>query len=144
MRILLPVGCIVVLTLGCGSQQKFVPVSGVVTLNGKPLVDADVTFRLKEDKPPSLQAPPSSVGKTNDKGEYTLKATTGQDGALVGTHVVSVFRIDPKTVDRDRRHGAGGVSPAASVPPRYYENPELTCEVPAEGKNDANFSLKSP
>jgi len=66
MRARLLLGFALVLGLGCGSG-KFAPVSGTVTMNGKPLAGALVIFSpiAKEG---SIDAGPGSSGKTNDKG----------------------------------------------------------------------------
>jgi hypothetical protein len=144
MRTHLLLGVVVMLTLGCGSE-KIAPVSGVVMLNEKPLVGATVIFTPVKENSQSTKAPTTSSGITNEKGEYTLKTSTGVDGALVGKHSVSIVRTDPRNVDRDKRPVRGAPTPdAAPIPARYNEKTELTCEVPASGKTDASFSLKSP
>jgi glycine/D-amino acid oxidase-like deaminating enzyme len=144
MRTRLVIVSAVLLASGCGSP-RIAPVSGVVTLNGKPLAGAIVSFQpIKEDKGPG-KALPTSSGTTDENGAYTLKTTTDQEGALVGRHTVSIIRINPQAVNRDTRHVTGtGLPPPDSLPDRYNEKSELTCEVPPEGKRDANFALKSP
>src|SRR5437764_310704 len=91
--------CALVPALGCGSRQ-FVPVSGKVTLNGKPLANALVSFnRVPEEG--SIESGPSSVGTTNQNGEYTLRVTLKQVGALVGKHRVAITaiisQVDPES-----------------------------------------------
>jgi hypothetical protein len=136
------VGLLVVPALGCGPPAKFAPVSGVVTMNGKPLVGATVSF-LPEPIKGSTEAPVTSSGKTNDKGEYTLQTGSGQDGALVGKHKVTISLPATEVVEGDRRLPRGGPRLADKIPPRYNTNSELTCEVPEGGKTDANYDLKS-
>src|SRR3954447_16076580 len=72
---------------GCGEVQKVASVSGVVTLNGKRLANASVTFSpiAKEG---SIDAGDGSAGKTNANGEYTLTTSRGVPGAMVGKHRV--------------------------------------------------------
>jgi hypothetical protein len=142
MRARLMVGFVVLLALGCGGK-KFAPVSGVVKLNGKPLVGATVSFTPFKGEE-EIEAPTSSVGKTNENGEYTLEATTGQHGALVGKHKVAISKVSQQVGDRDTRPPRGGWKHADEIPARYSEKTELTCDVPSEGKTDANFDLKSP
>jgi hypothetical protein len=127
--------------LGCGSSGSLAPVSGVVTADGKPLVGATVSF-LPEPIKGSTEAPVPSSGKTNDKGEYTLRTAAGQDGALVGRHKVTISLQAPEIVEGDRRRPRGGSRLADKIPPRYNTNSELTCVVPEGGKTDANFDLK--
>ena len=140
MRARLLLGFALVLGLGCGSG-KFAPVSGTVTMNGKPLAGALVIFSpiAKEG---SIDAGPGSSGKTNDKGEYTLTSDTGRTGALVGEHRVSVSLMNPGTGESDDRRRPGQL--VNQVPVRYNGKTELTYEVPAGGTDKADFALKSP
>jgi hypothetical protein len=140
MRARLLLGFALVLGLGCGSG-KFVPVSGTVTMNGKPLAGATVMFSpiAKEG---SIDAGPGSGGKTNEKGEYTLTSDTGRTGAIVGKHRVSVSLMSPGTGETDERRRPG--APVNQVPVRYNGKTELTFEVPAGGTDKADFALKSP
>ena len=140
MRARLLLGFALVLGLGCGSG-KFAPVSGTVTMNGKPLAGALVIFSpiAKEG---SIDAGPGSSGKTNDKGEYTLTSDTGRTGALVGKHRVSVSLMNPGTGASDDRRRPGQL--VNQVPVRYNGKTELTYAVPAGGTDKADFALKSP
>ena len=140
MRASLLLGFALVLGLGCGSG-KFAPVSGTVTMNGKPLAGALVIFSpiAREG---SIDAGPGSSGKTNDKGEYTLTSDTGRTGALVGKHRVSVSLMNPGTSESDERRRPGQL--VNQVPVRYNGKTELTYEVPAGGTDKADFALKSP
>jgi hypothetical protein len=133
LAFLLPVGC---------SSPKFAPVSGKVTLNGKALANAQVIFN---PIPPegSIEAGPSAVGTTNDKGEYTLRVSDKQSGAPVGKHKVVITLM-----------GSGGGEsdapvPVASgvrnlLPKKYNEDSELTCDILPGGNDHANFDLTSP
>jgi hypothetical protein len=140
MRARLLLGFALMLGLGCGSG-KFAPVSGTVTMNGKPLAGATVIFSpiAKEG---SIDAGPGSSGKTNEKGEYTLTSDTGRPGAGVGKHRVSVSLMGPSTGTGDERRRPG--TPVNQVPVRYNGKTELTYEVPAGGTGKADFTLTSP
>jgi hypothetical protein len=140
MRARLLLAFSLVLGLGCGSG-KFAPVSGTVTMNGKPLAGATVMFSpiAKEG---SIDAGPGSGGKTNEKGEYTLTSDTGRNGALVGKHRVSISLMGQGTSETDERRRPG--TPVNQVPLRYNGKTELTYEVPAGGTDKADFTLKSP
>jgi hypothetical protein len=141
MRARLLLGLVAVLALGCG--KRFAPVAGTVTLNGKPLANATVSFQ--PIAPQGITDPgPGSVGKTNEKGEYTLEASTGQKGALVGRHRVMITLLRPEVGEGDQRPPRGGWPMANKVPLRYNDQSELEIEVPSGGKADANFPLKSP
>ncbi len=82
---------------------------------------------------------PSSVGTTDENGHYSLVLSRDNKtkGAVVGKHKVIIVL------------GAGDVSDEAKptfhkgLPAQYNRNTKLECEVPAGGKDDADFPLKS-
>jgi|SRR6185369_16316312 hypothetical protein len=133
---------------GCGSattvKYKVAPVAGTVTLNGKPLANAQISFE-PTTQASATESSPGSYSTTGTDGRYTLQLVTTDKtvvGAVVGPHRVSI------TVPND-----GGSSPDAGpaarpkpnpVPARYNSQSELTFDVPAEGTEKADFSLKSP
>jgi hypothetical protein len=137
---LLLLGLPVLLTLGCGGSKSVAPVSGKVTMDGKAVANATVTFSPIAP-PGSIDAGISSTGKTNDAGEYTLTATSGQTGAQVGKHRVSIVSLAPDVGQGDERHRAGSLM--NKIPPQYNDKTTLTCDVPAGGKKDADFPLTS-
>ena len=136
-------GLAIVLAIGCGDGKTFVPVSGKVTLNGKPLHDATVMFQ-PVGEPGSIVAGEGSAGKTNENGEFTLKSSTGKSGAMVGTHQVSISATDAQVGDHDTRPPRGGWPKSDKVPSRYNSKSELTFPVSSGGTNKADFDLKSP
>ncbi len=75
----------VVLVAGCsgGDRPELVEVSGTITKNGKPFVDAMVEFY------PEANAG-VSCGMTDADGNFVLNYTTGQAGAAIGKHTVNV------------------------------------------------------
>jgi hypothetical protein len=134
--------CALVLAVGCNSGPKFAPVSGKVTMNGKPLAGAFVSFQpITTDG--SAKAPaPGSSGKTNANGEYTLKVSTGEDGAWVGRHKVMI-EAHSEQVESDARPPRGGWPLVNKVPPQYNTESTVTFDVPPEGTNQANFEIQS-
>ena len=129
---------LVVVAAGCGA--KIAPVSGRITLDTKPLVNATVIFTPdSEEKNPG----PGSQGKTNADGEFTLQLNTGtQMGAIVGKHKVSItsYEGDDGSIPSS---GPDMVFRKALVPPIYNTETNLTFEVPGSGSTSANFDLKS-
>jgi hypothetical protein len=105
-------------------------------MDGKPLADVAVTFQPVDTG--KVNSGAGSFARTNEKGEYTLEVVGGGKGAVIGKHVV---RINPvvENDSPDERVRA----PKVRIPAKYNLNSELTCEVPKEGKTDANFELKS-
>jgi hypothetical protein len=137
------VGMVLLPVLGCAAEApKIVPVSGLVTLDGKPLANATVTFSPIA-KPGEVNAGDGSAGKTNANGEYTLTTSRGVPGAQVGKHRVSISLLAQQAGASDERR-RGGPPLENKVPARYSDNSELTFEVTAAGPNRADFVLTTP
>jgi hypothetical protein len=118
------------------------PVSGTITLDGKPLPNAAVNFQPKASGG-NLNPGPGSVAMTDANGHYQLTVVgTNQKGAVVGKHRVEIAAYvrdkvtDPKS---DRRE-----QPAKNlVPVKYNDQTTLEYDVPRGGTDQANFELKS-
>ena len=126
------VGCLLVAMLagtsGCG-DKKIAPVSGRVTLDGKPVRGLGITF--VPVAPAKIGVP--SGGKTDDNGCFSLRmgGTYNCDGAAVGKHNVRMYT--PPTPDGNAQ---------SLLPPKYAgKSHEFT--VPPEGTQQANFDLTS-
>lgn len=83
---------------GCGSSVAVAPVEGTLTLDGKPLGQAAVTFIL-ESSGPAAQI--RSVGKTDEQGRFQLRSDTGQNGGVIGQHRVIVEDLAMYDAPRD-------------------------------------------
>jgi hypothetical protein len=129
---------------GCGSGPKFVPVSGTVTLDGKPLANALVAFKPAALPGKIEAAGPGSMGVTDENGRYVLKViyTDGRtEGAVVGEHRVRISTTDHVSAGGD----STDVAPRQQkerVPAKYNTNSQLTFTVPPGGTDAANFDLK--
>ena len=91
MKLLLPLSVLVsvVAFVGCGdSNPPTYKVTGVVTLDGKTVEGATVTFTPSGG---SDQKP--AVGTSGADGKYTLTTFTGGDGASPGLYKVTVSKI---------------------------------------------------
>ena len=153
--IALPLICISSL-VGCGSDggeppEKTYPVSGTITLNGKPIVGADVTFINDESDR-------SAFGRTNDQGEYQLTTFSSNDGAVEGKHAVTIvkFEAPPKQskvadinseayVPPGFNESTDPVKPESSIPDKYasQETSGLIAVVNKEGENKIDFKLEN-
>jgi hypothetical protein len=122
---------------GCRSY-KATTVSGRVTLDGKPLPDATVTF-VPEANAPGKDPLPSSVGTTGEDGRYSLVFDDGskKEGAVVGKHKVII------TLGVQGSPTEGTPAFHKQLPERYNRKSKLECEVPPGGRSDADFDLKS-
>jgi len=129
------------LTIGCSGGAKIVPVSGTVTLDGKPLPNAHVSFQPLSK--PGNEAPGvGSYGLTGADGAFTMRsAENDQAGAVVGKHRVEINIKADSSTDVDPRLKAS--QPKVVLPMKYNRQSELTFEVPAGGTSAANFDLKS-
>src|SRR5688500_15770406 len=75
---------------GCGGGgPKYVKVSGVVTLNGKPYPRAVVVFQpIAADQ--SVNPGRGSSAYTDENGRFELTTDDGHHGAIVGKHRVRI------------------------------------------------------
>jgi len=133
---------------GCSKGPSTGAVTGIVTLDGTPIADANVTFYPKEGR--------ASHGKTDSQGKYELTFTQDKKGAVLGEHTVTIItEIVQETDygaddDYEKENGGGGADEASSkarselLPKKYCErgSSELTATV-EKGDNVVDFPLKS-
>lgn len=120
-------GLAAVLLLGCSAASdapQTAPVTGTVTMNGKPMAQIGVTFF------PTGRGP-IATGNTNQNGEFTLMTNEPGDGASIGTHRVSLGNAEE------------GRQPAIPVPERFgkAETSGLTADVKEGATNVFTFDL---
>lgn len=139
-RFLLLFPCLLLLA-GCGGSSV-APVSGTVTLDGKPLANATVVFQPDGG---GKEPGPASSGVTDANGRYTLRVVTGStDGAVVGKHKVSITAYEGDVEGQSSAPGKGDkVFAKALVPVEYNAQTTLTFEVPSGGTDKADFVLKA-
>ena len=133
----LPV-CIAVVAMcicsGCGNGGRFeiAPVSGTVTLNGQPLTEARIGFEPMATTG-SLAGGSGSYATTDEQGKFELSTVHGKAGAVIGRH-----RVWIRTIKLD----ANGKMISKEILPREYnDDTTLTFEVPADGTDQANFTI---
>lgn len=105
-------------------------VSGRVTLDGEPLVEALVQYK-------PLSGGGNSMAKTDATGTYQLSYTREIDGAEVGEHEV---RINSGWPGLNGSPGGPGWVPER-VPAKYNQKTELKVKVES-GSNNIDFDLK--
>ncbi|MDR1959080.1 MAG: carboxypeptidase-like regulatory domain-containing protein [Planctomycetaceae bacterium] len=101
-------GCFLILTgiSGCGTEGKGLRVEyveGVISLEGKPLPGASVTFiPLAEDG-----AMEAAGGYSNENGVYRLTSGNGnsEKGAVLGEYRVLVSKIEAKDLTEGKEYG---------------------------------------
>lgn len=77
-------GLLVAVIAGCGPRVVRYPVEGVVTLDGKPVKGASVTFVPKSKGRPG-------VAITDADGAFRVRELGGADGVVPGDYRVAVF-----------------------------------------------------
>src|SRR5262245_44330184 len=139
-----PFALYLVVLLGCGGGgPKYVPVSGVVTLDGKPYGDGVVVFLPKatSDNPNPGR---SSAGETDANGKFVLKTDELKTGAVVGKHLVKISTRGP-VVQFDPAVGSPDNAPPNIkrdlVPAEWNTMSYKEFEVPARGTDKANFDI---
>ncbi len=141
--------------LGCAgkppsspSAVKKAPVSGTVTLSGKPLVDAEVYFFTEKF---------TGFAKTDEEGKYILA-----QGAAIGANKVYISKFEGGTavaaaadptlelndptqteIANQSQAASGKKGPKQLIPPQFSseKTTKLTFDVPEGGVKDADFNL---
>ncbi len=117
--------------IGCGSSgPELGTVSGIVTLDGKPLQGATVQFT------PGLGR--VSRGRTRADGTYELRYVGNEKGALLGEHKVM---ITSRWEEEDPVTGRFTEHPER-LPPKYHVKSDLKQTVEA-GHNKFDFATTS-
>ena len=129
------------------SAVKKAPVSGTVTMGGKPLAEAEIYFFTEKF---------TGFAKTNEEGKYILA-----QGAAIGANRVYISKFeggaaaaatdptlelnDPtQTAIANQAQAASGKrGPKQLVPPQFSseKTTKLTFDVPEAGAKDADFNL---
>ena len=123
--------------LGSSSGPELVDVSGTVTMDGKPLPNAIVTFRPEGAQGGEQSRP--AYGQTDDDGRYRLQYSTEKSGAIPGKYSVSISTYRRPDEDKDGNEIPGA---AETVPEVYNAKTTLTAEVSAD-QPAHDFELKS-
>jgi hypothetical protein len=129
------------LVAGCGERPtvaeivKTVDAQGVLTYQGKTLENYQIIFH-----PPGNLRP--AAGRTDAAGRFKLGTNKTGDGAVPGTHRVTVTYVGPEV------NVAPGDEfkelPPPKVPEKYAspESSDITQEIPPGGTTDLKIDLK--
>ena len=124
------------ITVGCsntpGDQPDLGTVTGTVTMDEKPLAGVMVVFSPEKGR--------SSMGTTDDAGNYELIYVGDTKGAKIGSHTISITTVQN---DNSEEEGGAGAAPfKETIPAKYNTKSTLTEEVKA-GENVFDFQLTS-
>jgi hypothetical protein len=143
---------VLLLCAGCGKGLPVAPVSGTVTLGGKPLAGATITTQpIAVD---SRNPGPGSFGRTDAEGRFELELVQpAVKGAIIGGHRVMISPPSGDTASRQPQKSADGEyefwsddpqanrAAANSKWPKEFSDGSLHLTVPPEGNNDVRFDL---
>ena len=138
-------GAALLAAAGCGDSEKstvpLIPAYGKVTLDGKPLAEADLEFI-----PTSAAQGQGGFARTDDEGLYTAGTRHGESGLAAGAYKVVISKTP---------HGPGAATSSSDKPlpaalkdellsPTYADRSAtiLTATVPASGEATNDFHLK--
>ena len=122
--------CVIFAFAGCGGPP-LQTVSGVITLDGKPLKNATLMFQSEDEST-------YAMADTDETGRYELLQDDVTAGLPVGKYLVTISTLVPpndQTDPPDPGH-------PELVPARYNVESELYREVTA-GENTIDFKLES-
>ena len=117
---------VLLLAFACGCGSKTQPVSGVITLDEKPLAGVRVIFA------PAEGGRRNSVGKTDKTGAYSLVYTVRDDGAITGKYKVLISKT--RMVNEVE---------VETLPAKYNRATIFEADVTASGDNKFDFNLES-
>jgi hypothetical protein len=140
------------LCAGCGERPPVAPVSGSITLGGKPLAGATITTQpIAAD---SRNPGPGSFGKTDADGRFELELVQPAiKGAIIGEHRVMISPASGDSPVTQRQKSADGEydfsmddpqghrAAANNKWPQQLSDGSLRLQVPPEGKTDVRFDL---
>jgi hypothetical protein len=131
---------VAVVFAGCSvesSLPKVAPVSGKVTQKGKPLTAGDVVFT------PAVNTGETSAhiatGQIGSDGTYSLTTFNTGDGAVLGTHKVTVTVRSAVDMRKMNELGGGKIAyklPPSVLPPKYASVESTPLKYTVEDKNN--------
>ena len=114
-------GTLILATAGCAQKPKgmpdLAPVTGVVTMDGKPLPRVTVAFTNDANGQVSF-------GGTDDSGKFELMYSGGHKGASIGMNTVRITTSTENPVGPDWKD---------PVPAKYNRKTELKADVQPNG-----------
>ncbi|EAQ82117.1 hypothetical protein [Blastopirellula marina] len=123
---------------GCGARSAATaPVSGTVTIQGKPQANLVVSFLPQADTTEAIGK--ASMGVTDADGKFTLQTidVEPRTGALIGKHKVV---IRARSEERAEDDPVAAPKATIALPDKAIDG-SLEFEVPAEGTTNADFAF---
>lgn len=143
---ILAAGVLLAAAVGCGGGgPKYVKVSGVVTLDGKPYNKAVVSFQPIGDKDNPNPGRGSSA-YTDENGRFVLVTDDDVQGAVVGKHRVRIMTKGNDVVGQSDTGSPDGAPPPKNldpIPPEWNALSDKEFVVPPEGTDKADFAIET-
>jgi hypothetical protein len=119
---------------GCGDENPLgrLPVTGTVSLDGKPLERGSVSFEPLGGG--------TSSGSTIAAGEFAIRE---EKGLPPGRYRVRVYSASAETAPEDQLPGESGPPHKDLIPKTWNANSEQQVEVTEGGENAFNFDIKT-
>ncbi len=128
---------LLIVAAGCGRRgPTLLPVSGVVTLDGRPVAQAGIIFSPAEGGP-------AASGSTDAQGKFQLR-TVNESGAVAGKHLVTVTKQETTGLGDFGAVGPEGIKAIWHVPEKYSNRKTsgLECTVGSDS-DDVQIELSS-
>lgn len=104
------------LAAGCGGKPGLVPVSGRVTMEGKPVREVIVNFQPIGDTPGT-----GALGSTDSDGRFTLTDSRGKAGTYVGAYKVIFYPALPAGIKEGSPADVVGAAFGKTLPGIYLD-----------------------
>ncbi len=131
---------LVVVVTGCGLEYKLVPVSGTISLDGKPLPDA-LILTQPIGSADNTTPGPGSFARTDAEGRFTMELhSDDRKGAVPGECTVKIKEVGEKKASSDDSVSRGEVR--SRIPLDYFEG-LIQYTIPEGGTDSMDFDLKS-
>lgn len=135
----LVVPSLALLAAGCSGSAGTAPTAvaaGSVMLGGQPIADVNVTFTPNAGR--------SATGRTDAAGRFTLSTFAEGDGAVPGSHRVTLSLPAADVPMPGTPEAAAYRPPKPPFPARYgsLESTDLVVEIPAGGDTAIALELK--
>ncbi|QDS90205.1 hypothetical protein EC9_44120 [Rosistilla ulvae] len=143
--LLLVAGCGDIGTWSDSRQVMLYPVSGIVTLDGQPVEGAQVIFQPAGESQQNLLG----TGETDASGRFSLVTVQAGEGAVAGTHNVSVSKRVVTGVntdaDVDLEIFVPSVTEENQLPEIYnaFETSGLTFDVSDQQATEISIALET-
>jgi len=122
------------MVMGCGGEKlPRVPVSGKATLDGQPILLAQILFVALPDDVTSIR--PQSAGQIKD-GNFQIKPSFGP---VPGAQLARIVLLKETTVQPD----PSSETQQAGVQLEEVGSITVPIEIPENGTNELNFDLNS-